>query len=68
MAYPERKEIYPVQIQGDNTDANDSFASCMVHVFSIKDEINAFDALCRAYTHVIAWNASGDVIRTYDNR
>ncbi len=68
MAYPERKEIYPVQIQGDNSDANDSYASCMVHVFSIKDEINAFEALSKMYLHVIAWNASGDVIRTYDNR
>lgn len=68
MAYPERTPLYPVQMQGDNSDANDSHASCMLHVFDIKSEISAFDALSKMYCHVIAWDASGNVLREYDNR
>lgn len=68
MAYPERTPLYPVQMQGDNMDANDSHALCMLHVFDIRGEIEAFEMLSKRFLHVIAWDASGNVLREYDNR
>ena len=60
--------LYPVQIQADNMDADDSCCSCMCHVFDIKGEITIINALMREYRHVIAWDKEGKVIYTYDNR
>ncbi len=59
---------WPVQIQGDDTNANDSMCSCMVHVFDKQSETNVFTALSKMYLHVIAYNTDGKVILTYDNR
>ena len=59
---------YPVQIQADNQDANDSQAPCMCHVFDIKAEITMIAALQKQYLHVVAWDVSGNVRHTYDNR
>ena len=68
MQAPIRQSLYPVQMQGDRFDANDAMAECMLHVFDIKGEVMAFEMLSKKYLHVIAWDASGDVIREYDNR
>lgn len=59
---------YPVQIQGDNTDANDTFVCCMVHVFDLNSERNAIAALTKQYLHVVAWDVAGLLIYEYDNR
>ena len=60
--------IYPVQIQADNIDANDSMVPCMCHVFDIKGEITIMAALQKQYLHVIAWNVKGEKLGEYDNR
>jgi hypothetical protein len=36
MQTPIRQSLYPVQMQGDRFDANDSNAECMLHVFDIR--------------------------------
>ena len=59
---------YPVQIQADNENANDSQAPCMCHVFDIKGEITMLAALQKQYLHVIAWDVNGEVRHEYDNR
>jgi hypothetical protein len=61
-------KIYPVQIQADNMDANDSQCVCMCHVFDIHGQVTMLAALQKQYLHVIAWNVNGEVIDTYDNR
>lgn len=61
-------KLYPVQIQADNLDADDSNAACMCHVFDISGEVTVISALSKVYRHVIAWDAQGNVIYTYDNR
>jgi hypothetical protein len=59
---------FPVQIQADNQDANDSYCVCMCHVFDIRSEITILAALQKQYKHVIAWDKNGQVRHTYDNR
>lgn len=59
---------YPVQFQGDNNDADDSHATCMCHVFDVNSEIAMQRIMSREYLHVIAWDADGKVLFTYDNR
>lgn len=61
-------KIYPIQIQADNQDANDSQCPCMCHVFDIKGETTMLAALQKQYRHVIAWNVKGEKIHEYDNR
>lgn len=68
MQTPIRQSLYPVQMQGDRHDANDSMAECMLHVFDIKGEVMVFEMLSKKYLHVIAWDANGTVLREYDNR
>ena len=60
--------MYPVQIQADNIEANESMAIVMCHVFDIRGEIMVFEALTSKYLHVIAWDNHGNKIREYDNR
>lgn len=61
--------IYPTQIQADNQNAEDGqFVSCMVHVFDIRSEITAFEALSKVYLHVVSWDVNGSKVREYDNR
>lgn len=60
--------IYPVQIQADNQDANDSHCVCMCHVFDVKAEITIINALQKQYKHVISWDNEGNKLHEYDNR
>jgi hypothetical protein len=60
--------IYPVQIQADNEDANDSHCFCMCHVFDVKAEITIINALQKQYLHVISWDSMGNKLDEYDNR
>ena len=59
---------YPVQIQADNEDANDSRVPCMCHVFDYAGFTTVFAAMSRQYRHVLAWDANGAEIYKYDNR
>ena len=59
---------YPVQIQADNHDANDSQIDCMCHVFDRQGLVTVFEALCKQYLHVIAWDCDGNKAKEYDNR
>ena len=59
---------FPVQIQADSTNAEDSMADCMVHVFDHRSEIRAVTALAKSYLHVVAWDSAGDRVYLYDNR
>jgi hypothetical protein len=68
MTTPVRKAHYPVQMQADKQNANDSCAVAMLHVFDIRGEVLVFEMLTKTYPHVIAWDANGDVLREYDNR
>lgn len=68
MTYPARTALYPVQMQADKQDANDSCAVVMLHVFDIRGEVLVFEMLTKTYPHVIAWDANGEVLREYDNR
>ncbi len=60
--------IYPVQIQADNQDANDSSAVLMCHVFDVRSEVTLLAALQKQYLHVVAWNVKGELTHKYDNR
>ena len=60
--------LYPVQIQADNQDANDSHAVALCHVFDIQGELTIINALCKQYMHVISWDAQGEKLSEYDNR
>ena len=59
---------YPVQIQADNHNANDASVDCMCHVFDRQGLVTVFEALCKQYMHVIAWDCDGNVAKEYDNR
>lgn len=59
---------FPVQIQADNVEANEGQAPCMCHVFDDAGKVCVFQALQAKYLHVIAWDADGNVVDTYDNR
>lgn len=59
---------YPVQIQADNAQADDSTVTCMCHVFDRDGLITMFDALSKVYLHVIAWDCDGNKAKEYDNR
>lgn len=61
-------KTFPVQIQADNQDANDSHCVCMCHVFDVRDEVCLLTALSKQYLHVIAWDANGEKVYEYDNR
>ncbi len=56
------------QIQADRYDAADATVSCMCHVFDHAGLETLFNALCKQYLHVIAWDAAGNILREYDNR
>lgn len=64
MAFPE----YPVQIQADNTDAEDSQIDCMCRVIDQRGLVTVFEALCKQYLHVVAWDCDGNRAKEYDNR
>ena len=64
MAYPG----YPVQIQADNVNADDSRADVMCHVFDRKSLRRVFAAMMEVYLHVIAWDCDGNIVEQYDNR
>lgn len=59
---------YPVQIQADNAEANDSQVACMCHVFDRDGLITLREALQKQYLHVIAWDCDGNKAFEYDNR
>jgi len=60
--------LYPVQIQASNNNAEDAHNVVMTHVFDIASEIQVFQALSKAFLHVVSWDAEGDKINEYDNR
>lgn len=62
------ENFYPVQIQASNSDANDSRVACMCHVFDIAGEVTVFNALTKAYLHVMTWDKNGRLLQEYDNR
>lgn len=59
---------YPVQIQADNDNADNSMCACMCHVFDVNGLITIRDALQKQYRHVVAWDANGNTVCLYDNR
>ena len=59
---------YPVQIQASNEQAEDAACACMCHVFDRAGLITVFEALCKTYLHVVAWDCDGNKAKEYDNR
>ena len=59
---------YPVQIQADNHNADDSTVASMCHVFDVQGLITVRTALEKQYLHVIAWDCDGNQLSLYDNR
>lgn len=59
---------FPVQIQADDAQADDSQAPCMCHVFDRQGLTTVFNALAARYCHVVAWDADAQVVSVYDNR
>lgn len=58
---------FPVQIQFDNTQADDSIA-CMCHVFDLASFNKLTAQLPKIYMHVIAWDANSVEVFKYDSR
>lgn len=58
---------FPVQIQFDNQNADDSHAP-MCHVFDHLSFIKMVNCLPGCWMHVIAWDADGVEVFKYDNR
>lgn len=58
---------YPVQIQFDNQQAEDSIAY-MCHVFDRASYNKLTAQLPKIYRHVVAWDADGKEVFRYDNR
>jgi hypothetical protein len=59
---------FPVHIQADNDEAADGQVPCMCHVFDEKGLVTVCQALQKQYLHVIAWDADGCIVSTYDIR
>jgi hypothetical protein len=59
---------YPVQVQADNENAEDSAVRAMCMVYDRDGLITVFEALTKAYRHVIAWDCDGNKAKEYDNR
>ena len=59
---------YPIQIQADNQNAEDSRARAMCQVYDKDGFITVFDALTKSYLHVIAWDSEGKKVKEYNNR
>ena len=64
----ERHMKFPVQIQADDMQADDSQALCMCHVFDRQGLTTVFNALAARYCHVVAWDADAQVVSVCDNR
>mgnify|MGYP000429108475 CR=1 FL=1 len=58
---------FPIQIQFDNTAADDSISS-MCQVFDGASFHKLTAQLPKIYMHVIAWDADGTEVFKYDNR
>lgn len=59
---------YPVQIQFDNYEANDSVGACMCQVFDLASLNKLEGYLPKCWAHVIAWDADAKKIFEYDRR
>ena len=59
---------FPIQIQADNAEAEDSLVPATCHVFDMGGFTTVFNALCAQYLHVVAWDADGNKVSEYDNR
>ena len=62
------ENLYPIQVQADNINAAESNALIMCQVFDVMSETGIYNALSKAYLHVIAWDKNGIEIYQYDNR
>lgn len=58
---------FPIQIQFDHQDAEDSIA-CMCHVFDLASFHKLTAQLPKIYAHVVAYDSFGKVIFTEDKR
>ena len=59
---------FPVQIQADNQQADDANVTAMCRVYDLAGLSAIFGALCKCYLHVVAWDADGTFVQSYDNR
>lgn len=59
---------FPVQLQADNENANDSRVPCMCMVYDVRGLETIFGAVSKQYLNVIAWDCEGNIVKEYDNR